>query len=64
MDRQIIIVTRDAQLRDALERVCSGQGYRVETADSVATALEIAVRWPVIDRQGRQQRADVQRLVG
>ena len=47
MERQIIIVTRDAQFRDAIERVCSGQGHRVETADSVATALEIAVRRPV-----------------
>jgi DNA-binding NtrC family response regulator len=27
--------------------VCSGQGRRVETADSIATALKIAVRRPV-----------------
>ena len=47
MERQIIIVTHNAQFRDALERVCSGQGCRVETADSVAVALEIAVRRPV-----------------
>ena len=47
MERQIIIVTRDAQFRDAIERVCSGQGRRIETADSLATALKIAVRMPV-----------------
>ena len=47
MEQQIIIVTRDVQLRDAVERVCVGQGRRVETADSVVAALEIAVRRPV-----------------
>ena len=47
MDRQIIIVTRDDQLRSALQRVCSGQGCRVETADSVETALDIAKRMSV-----------------
>ncbi len=47
MERQIIIVTCDAQFRDAIERVCAGQGRRIETADSIATALKIAVRRPV-----------------
>ena len=47
MRRQIIIATRDTQFRDSLKRVCSGQGCRIETADSVATALEIADHEPV-----------------
>ncbi|MBT6153484.1 MAG: response regulator [Planctomycetaceae bacterium] len=47
MQRQIVIVTRDSQFRDALKRVCSGQGDRVETADSIATALKIAAQIPV-----------------
>jgi DNA-binding NtrC family response regulator len=47
MQRQIVIVTRDAQFRDALKRVCSGQGDRVETADSIATAMKFASRMPV-----------------
>ena len=47
MQEKIIIVTRDAQFRAAIERVCSGQGPRVETADSVATALDIAGHSPV-----------------
>ena len=47
MERSIIIVTRDAQFRDAIELVCSGQGHRVETADSVAVALGVAVRKPI-----------------
>jgi DNA-binding NtrC family response regulator len=37
-------VSCDAQIRDALKRVCSGRGCRVETSDSVATALKIADR--------------------
>jgi DNA-binding NtrC family response regulator len=47
MQRQIVIVTRDSQFRDALKRVCSGQGDRVETADSIATALKLAAKMPV-----------------
>jgi DNA-binding NtrC family response regulator len=47
MDPQIILVTRDLHLRDALKRVCSGQSCRVETALSVAAAMEIAARGPV-----------------
>ncbi|MEO2015637.1 MAG: hypothetical protein ABGZ53_14835 [Fuerstiella sp.] len=47
MDRQIIVVTREAHLRDSLVRVCSGQGCSVGTADSVAIGLEIAARGPV-----------------
>ena len=47
MVRQIILVTGDTQFRDALQRVCSGQGCRVETADCVATALEVAARRPI-----------------
>ena len=42
MQRQIIIFTGDTQFRDALKRVCSGQGYRIETVDSAESALEIA----------------------
>ena len=42
MQRQIIIFTGDTQFRDALKRVCSGQGCQVETADSAESALEIA----------------------
>lgn len=44
MEPQIIIVSGDAQFRDALERVCAGHGHRIETADSVTTGLEVAVR--------------------
>jgi DNA-binding NtrC family response regulator len=44
VNRQIIIANRDTQFRDALKRVCSGRGCRVETSNSVATALEIAGR--------------------
>jgi|GEM_PF-2504286 DNA-binding NtrC family response regulator len=47
MQRQVVIVTRDSQFRDALKRVCSGQGDPVETADSIATALKIASQMPV-----------------
>ena len=47
MERQIIIVTGNSQLRDAIKRVCSGQNCRVETADTVATALKIAARTPI-----------------
>ena len=47
MDRRIIMMTRDTQLRIALRRACCGLGYRVETTVSVATALEIASRIPV-----------------
>ena len=47
MEQQIIIVTCDTQFRDALELVCSGLGHRIETADSVATALRVAARMPV-----------------
>ncbi len=42
--QQIIIVTRDAPFRDALRRACSGQGCRVETAETVEIASEIASR--------------------
>ena len=47
MEQQILLVTCNAQFRDALKRVCSGQGCRVETADSLAAALEIVGRRPV-----------------
>ena len=47
MERHVFIMIRDTQLRIGLRRACWGQGRRVETADSVATALEIAVRRPV-----------------
>ena len=40
-------MAHDSQFRDALKRVCSGQGDRVETADSIATALKIAAQMPV-----------------
>ena len=47
MQRQIIIMTRDTQLRNALSRICLGQGCRVETPVSIAAALEMASRIPV-----------------
>ncbi len=47
MQRQIIIMTRDTQLRNALSRICRGQGCRVETPVSIATALVMAARIPV-----------------
>ena len=47
MDRQIIIMTRDDQFRSAMQRVCTSQGCHIETANSVATALEIAKRMSV-----------------
>ncbi len=47
MDRQIIIVSRDAQFRNAFKRGCTCQSCRVETADTVTTALDIAENMPV-----------------
>ncbi len=47
MERQIFIMIRDTHFRIALRRLCCGLGYRVETARSVATALEIASCIPV-----------------
>ena len=43
MERQIIIVASNAQFRSAFKHGCSGLGCRVETVDTVDTALEIAV---------------------
>ena len=40
-------MTCDTQLRNALSRICLGQGCRVETAVSLAAALEMAARIPV-----------------
>ena len=47
MERQIFIMIRDTHFRIALRRLCCGLGYRVETAVSVTTALEIVFRIPV-----------------
>jgi DNA-binding NtrC family response regulator len=47
MERRIMIVTGDAQFRAALERACTGPEHRIETADCVETAMQIADRRPV-----------------
>jgi DNA-binding NtrC family response regulator len=46
MERQVVIVARDAQVRRALGRLCRGRGCRVETVRSLKTTLEITSRIP------------------
>ena len=47
MERQVIIVARDGQIRRALGRICRGRGCRVETVRSLATTMELMARVPI-----------------
>src|SRR5262245_13875831 len=45
VDRQILVVDDDRDIREVVDDLLTGEGYRVKTADNGRRALEILTCW-------------------